>query len=132
MVDADCPIWDHIVQLFVCCSEECESCEATPWLAQHHAGDHLQFSDDHLQFLMITQTYFQVIDRLQPLLMSETLLYTLLKAFIAHTSPAEDSLEAEWQQAWRSSNRSNVLKEDCGRELGRWVRFQSLGGRMPQ
>ena len=43
VVDADCPIWDHVVQLFVCCDGDCEGCEATPWLAQHHAGSSWQY-----------------------------------------------------------------------------------------
>lgn len=40
-LDADCPIWDHVVQLFVCCPGgpvPCDSCDDTIWLAQHHAG----------------------------------------------------------------------------------------------
>ena len=44
-MDADCPIWDHVVQLFVCCEDEhgsmaqCNQCDVTPWLAlaQHGA-----------------------------------------------------------------------------------------------
>ena len=40
-LDADCPIWDHVVQLFVCCPGgplPCDTCTSTLWLAQHHAG----------------------------------------------------------------------------------------------
>ncbi|KAK9805085.1 hypothetical protein WJX73_003188 [Symbiochloris irregularis] len=41
-LDADCPIWDHVVQLFVCCPGgpvPCDSCDDTIWLAQHHPED---------------------------------------------------------------------------------------------
>ena len=38
--DVDCPIWDHVVQLFVCCDdiqgssgEPCEPCPTTVWVA---------------------------------------------------------------------------------------------------
>ena len=26
-VDADCPAWDHVLQLFVCCSRPCAPCK---------------------------------------------------------------------------------------------------------
>lgn len=26
-VDADCPAWDHVLQLFVCCSQPCAPCK---------------------------------------------------------------------------------------------------------
>ncbi len=47
MLDADCPIWDHVVQLFVCCEDaegstrHCDQCDATPWMAMAATGDHL-------------------------------------------------------------------------------------------
>lgn len=37
-LDADCPIWDHVVQLFVCCEDpdggtsHCDKCDVTPWM----------------------------------------------------------------------------------------------------
>ncbi|KAK9816886.1 hypothetical protein WJX72_006713 [[Myrmecia] bisecta] len=43
--DADCPIWDHVVQLFVCCEDPtgvappCDKCSATPWMAMQHEGE---------------------------------------------------------------------------------------------
>ena len=54
--DADCAIWDHVVQLFVCCDggepssssggggggggaqRPCDTCDSTVWLAAHHPG----------------------------------------------------------------------------------------------
>lgn len=44
-LDADCPIWDHVVQLFVCCDNDpdCQSCEVTPWLHEHHPGTILEW-----------------------------------------------------------------------------------------
>ena len=52
--DADCAIWDHVVQLFVCCDDgepssssgggsggaewPCDKCDSTVWLAAHHPG----------------------------------------------------------------------------------------------
>ncbi|BDA49567.1 hypothetical protein COCOBI_14-1860 [Coccomyxa sp. Obi] len=41
-LDADCPIWDHVVQLFVCCedaegrTDHCDKCDVTPWMAMSH------------------------------------------------------------------------------------------------
>ncbi|CAL5224693.1 g7419 [Coccomyxa viridis] len=38
-LDADCPIWDHVVQLFVCCEDpdgrtsHCDKCDVTPWMS---------------------------------------------------------------------------------------------------
>ena len=46
-MDADCAIWDHVVQLFVCCNDgergsgaaaPCDKCDSTVWLAAHHPG----------------------------------------------------------------------------------------------
>lgn len=43
-LDADCPIWDHVVQLFVCCedvdgrTDNCDKCDATPWMAMSQNG----------------------------------------------------------------------------------------------
>ena len=42
--DEDCPIWDHVVQLFVCCEEDgsmahCDKCDATVWLAHAQHGE---------------------------------------------------------------------------------------------
>ena len=49
--DRDCPIWDHTVQLFVCCDDPsghaapCESCDPTLWVdpytssASHDGGN---------------------------------------------------------------------------------------------
>ena len=52
--DADCAIWDHVVQLFVCCDDgepdsggggggggaarPCDKCDSTVWLAAHRPG----------------------------------------------------------------------------------------------
>ena len=51
--DADCAIWDHVVQLFVCCDDgepsssggggggaerPCDKCDSTVWLASHRPG----------------------------------------------------------------------------------------------
>ena len=44
-LDADCPIWDHVVQLFVCCkgpdgsTSHCDKCDATPWTAMAADGE---------------------------------------------------------------------------------------------
>ena len=44
-LDADCPIWDHVVQLFVCCedaegsSKHCDECDVTPWMAMAAGGE---------------------------------------------------------------------------------------------
>ena len=42
---ADCPVWDHVVQLFACCRPPgavapppCKPCQTTPWLAGAHDG----------------------------------------------------------------------------------------------
>ncbi len=38
-LDADCPVWDHVVQLFVCCedadggTDHCDKCDVTPWMS---------------------------------------------------------------------------------------------------
>lgn len=38
--DKDCPIWDHVIQLFVCCGHrsECSTCDPTPWLYSKRPG----------------------------------------------------------------------------------------------
>lgn len=41
--DADCAIWDHVVQLFACCEEggsmaHCDKCDATVWLTTAEQG----------------------------------------------------------------------------------------------
>ena len=44
-LDADCPIWDHVVQLFVCCEDpegrtsHCDRCDVTPWLSMAADGE---------------------------------------------------------------------------------------------
>ena len=39
--DVDCPIWDHVVQLFVCCEDPaghaCEACPTTVWAAPNRS-----------------------------------------------------------------------------------------------
>ena len=53
-LDSDCPIWDHVVQLFACCEDpdgsmaHCDRCDATIWLAaaQHGACDALRHPPD--------------------------------------------------------------------------------------
>jgi hypothetical protein len=42
---ADCPVWDHVVQLFACCQPPgavappaCKPCQTTPWLAGGRNG----------------------------------------------------------------------------------------------
>ena len=44
-VRADCPVWDHVVQLFACCRPPgavapplCKPCHTTPWLATGRNG----------------------------------------------------------------------------------------------
>ena len=44
-LDADCPIWDHVVQLFVCCEDpdgrtsHCDKCDVTPWMSMAAEGE---------------------------------------------------------------------------------------------
>lgn len=44
-LDADCPIWDHVVQLFVCCEDpeggtsHCDKCDVTPWMSMAADGE---------------------------------------------------------------------------------------------
>jgi len=44
-LDADCPIWDHVVQLFVCCEDpegrtsQCDKCDVTPWMSMTADGE---------------------------------------------------------------------------------------------
>ena len=44
-LDADCPIWDHVVQLFVCCEDpkggtsHCDECDVTPWMSMAEDGE---------------------------------------------------------------------------------------------
>ena len=45
MCPADCPVWDHVVQLFACCQPPgavapppCKPCQTTPWLAGERDG----------------------------------------------------------------------------------------------
>jgi len=41
-VDADCPAWDHVLQLFVCCSPPCTPCQPTVWMPGYSGRDSSQ------------------------------------------------------------------------------------------
>lgn len=36
-VDADCPAWDHVLQLFVCCSPPCTPCQVRICFRKHYS-----------------------------------------------------------------------------------------------
>ena len=105
--DKDCPIWDHTVQLFVCCKDAsgrappCEACGPTVWSKPVPASS-------------LHQSAYSTADWHLPW---------------PHKEHSPSWLSSSSQHP-NSSSSSAVLPQ-CGRELGRWITpFRSRSGSM--
>ena len=102
--DRDCPIWDHTVQLFVCCDDPtghqppCEPCNPTVW-SEPYPSSSSSDTDG-------TEAGCKMPQRCQNMNL---------------TMPS-----ASGSATGRSS--SSLGRPQCGRELGRWITpFRSAG-----
>ncbi|KAK9835916.1 hypothetical protein WJX74_010910 [Apatococcus lobatus] len=138
--DVDCPIWDHVVQLFVCCDDPvglpCEPCPTTVWAAPNRSYSEgpLSLSEDpnagpmasptewplpvgHMPFNPAWQGGDHVLE-----------MHNASTAIDANTSSLSGiSTSAAHRRRLQStgmSSRDGQVESDlpgCGRELGRWI-----------
>ncbi len=113
---ADCPTYDHVVQLFVCCGTAdgmlppCDPCQPTVW-ADTSSGSGITSSHGSSSSGHSNSGVGDSNDMALPLLPSEA---------SRHNGSARALAAAQQEQAALLAQQQPNGKQ-CGRELGRWV-----------